>query len=142
MKEFDVKEFNRLCAELLGYVNTTPTDKDFNIHEHPETKKMIETNFTNVFTEDWNWIMQVVEKIESLIVAGVEESRNLELEEVEWSFTFEINGKQCMINRDCSPQFWGTSSDFLKLYSCENKSKKESVVKAIWQFLNWYEKNK
>ena len=30
--EINIKEFNKNCAEFLGYKNTTPTDKDFNIY--------------------------------------------------------------------------------------------------------------
>jgi hypothetical protein len=34
--EINIKEFNKNCAEFLGYVNTTPTDRDFNIYEHKD----------------------------------------------------------------------------------------------------------
>jgi hypothetical protein len=74
MKEFNIKEYNKLCAEFLGYVNTTPTDKDLNIYEYPngegllvsgKHRKMLETNFGLEFTTDWNWIMEIVNIIET-----------------------------------------------------------------------------
>lgn len=55
-------EYNKKCLELLGYVNVTPTDKDFQIYEN-EQGHMIEANFTSYFISDWNWIMKVIEKI-------------------------------------------------------------------------------
>ena len=57
---------NKLIAEFMGYVNTTPTDKDFNIYEHPETKKLIET-MSMQFHTSWDWLMPVVEKINVMV---------------------------------------------------------------------------
>ena len=113
MKPFNKEEYNKLCAEFLGYVNTTPNDKDFNIHEHPLTKKMIETNYCNYFTDDWNWIMEVVEKIE----------------EIYYLKPVHILGNQCNILTN-------------KTFKVCRDSKKEAVVQAIWEFLNWYKENK
>ena len=58
-------ENNKLIAEFLGYVNTTPTDKDFNIYEgkNKVLPNLIETNFEKRFHTDWNWLMEVVQKI-------------------------------------------------------------------------------
>ena len=103
-KEFDRREYNRLCVELLGYVNKTLDDKVFNIHEHPITKHMIETNFTNVFNEDWDWIIKVVKRI------------------------YEILGPSDSRKHDIKARV-GTLE-------------KEAIVQAIWEFLNWYNKNK
>ncbi len=65
----EIQERNKQIALMLGYVNTTPTDKDFNIFEYP-TKiegipKMIET-MSMRFHSDWNWIIESVEFIEKL----------------------------------------------------------------------------
>ncbi len=128
MKEFNERKFNRLCAELLGYVNTTPTDKDFNIHEHPETKKMIETNFTNVFTEDWNWIMAVVEKILSLDI----------VEDFESWYDKESKIHSCSISFTKPLPITKTGS----ITSRSKESKKEAYVKAIWWFFDICNKNK
>jgi hypothetical protein len=116
-KEFDRREYNRMCVELLGYVNKTLDDKDFNIHEHPITKHMIETNFTNVFTEDWNWIIKVIEKIEWL----------------DWFVL--IDGITCKIYKD-------EIKTFQEEFIVDSPIKKDAVVLAIWEFLNWYNENK
>ena len=34
--EINIEQFNKSCAEFLGYINTTPTDKDFNIYENAD----------------------------------------------------------------------------------------------------------
>jgi hypothetical protein len=65
----EIQERNEQIALMLGYVNTTPADKDFNIFEYP-TKfgaipKMIET-MSMKFHSDWNWLMEAVEFIEKL----------------------------------------------------------------------------
>jgi hypothetical protein len=53
-KEFNKEDYNKLCAEFLGYVNTTPNDKDFNIYVNQ--KSMLETNIMVVYNnvEDKN----------------------------------------------------------------------------------------
>ena len=53
---------NNLIAEFMGFVNTTPTDKDFNIYQNKEGK-MIET-MSMEYSTSWDWLMPVVEKIE------------------------------------------------------------------------------
>jgi hypothetical protein len=65
----EIQERNKQIALMLGYVNTTPADKDFNIFEYP-TKfgaipKMIET-MSMKFHSDWNWLMEAVEFIEKV----------------------------------------------------------------------------
>jgi hypothetical protein len=69
MTQQEIQERNKDIALMLGYVNTTPTDKDFNIFEFP-TKigiipNMIET-MSMRFHSDWNWLMEAVEFIEKV----------------------------------------------------------------------------
>jgi hypothetical protein len=118
MKEFNLEEYNRLCAEFLGYVNTTPTDKDFNIHEHPESGKLIETNFDKRFFEDWNWIMEIVGKIETLFDGFV---------------LFNIEDENCFVAVTGVRNYHNYTT---------MATKKEAAVHAIWHFLNWYKENK
>jgi hypothetical protein len=62
---------NAEIAVMLGYINTTPTDKDFNIYEHSSKQKvgalpkMMESR-SMLFDSDWNWLMLVVDKIQEL----------------------------------------------------------------------------
>ena len=69
MKLQEIERRNSDIALMLGYVNTTPTDKDFNIFEYPtkfgEIPKMIET-MSMRFHSDWNWLMEAVEFIEKV----------------------------------------------------------------------------
>ena len=61
----NVTEQNKLIAEFMGFVNTTPTDKYFNIMEHSVTKQLQEP-MSAKYHSSWDWLMPVVEKIERL----------------------------------------------------------------------------
>jgi len=133
-KEFELRKYNMLCAELLGYVNKTLDDKVFNIHEHPITKHMIETNFTNVFKEDWNWIMMV----KNTIV-------DLDLSFDSKSYRFYFSQYACKKYHADKEYKYKTRiyTDFKTLeFKTESNNEKEAVVLAIWEFLNWYNDNK
>jgi len=66
MEQQEIQERSKQIALMLGYVNTTPEDKDFNIFEYPVKigiiPKMIET-MSMQFHSDWNWLMEAVEFI-------------------------------------------------------------------------------
>lgn len=85
-----------------------------------------------------DWILPAIEKIENLSVKGEEELSEDQTEEVDYTFTVNINGKQCMIDRHMAPQFYGTEDDFLNLYNCNNIDKKESIFSAVVKFIKWY----
>jgi predicted phosphohydrolase len=65
------------------------------------------------FASDWNWIMEVVEKIEDIYRIQ----------------PIQIAGTRCLIHTNHT-------------FNVYRSSKKEAVVQAIWEFLNWYNKNK
>jgi hypothetical protein len=115
LKPYNEQEFNRLCAEFLGYVNTTPTDPDFNIFENEKgmiignkIHTMLET-MSMKFHSDWNWIHEVIEKINDT--------------PIEDGFIECIEAKYLIFQR-------------------LGKTHKSAVVEAIWQFLNWYNEQK
>lgn len=120
MNKEEIYNYNNRCAEFLGYVNTTPTDKDFNIYENE--KGMIIDNkiytlletMSMKFHSDWNWIMEVVEAIEELDIVVL------------------IGKNTCVIE-----QPYGKTN--LDLKSIKRDSKQEAVVEAINQFLKHYE---
>lgn len=58
----NTQENNKLIAEFMGFMNTTPTDKDFNIMEHPDTGEMQEP-MSMKYHNSWDWLMPVVEKV-------------------------------------------------------------------------------
>lgn len=112
-----IQENNKIIAEFLGYVNTTPTDKDFNIYEgeNKVLPNLIETNFEKRFHTDWNWLMSVVEEIERL------------------GFEVQIYKSTCMIYKVGNNLSIGKDAE----------TKIEAVYNACVEFIKWYnEQNK
>ena len=110
MKEFNSEEYGKMCAEFLGY----------EISENKECFKTPNKNGwvnLNIFYTDWNWIMEVVEKIEDSLGGLV-----------------ALEGKTCFIY--VTIKYRNYNNTTVGPYS-----KKEAVVQAIWEFLNWYKEN-
>lgn len=137
MTQQEVLEYNKRCAEFLGYINLTPDDKDFDFYEKLEgvLGKMLEPKSMK-FHSDWNWIMEVVEAIEKVNFTQVPEFS---------CFTVVIKDKRCIIKQHSqfalafeklSDSFHNSNSPFVI-----RDSKKEAVVQAINQFLIWYNEN-
>jgi len=104
-------ENNRLLAEFMGYKH------------NPETEEYFETFIKDGVSEyrvdllqfhsDWNWLMEVVEKIES------------------------IKGTQIFINGiSCEIMFKG------KVISKHFNTKIEAVYMAVVEFIKWYNQQK
>lgn len=113
MKTFDRKEYNKLCAKFVGAFKDANGDYDF------EGIDFIFQGCTSteplLFDSDWNWIMEVVERIESL------------------GYSFTIGNNHASI--------WKGGSAIVSSNAKIKQSKKEAVVQAIWNFLNWYYEN-
>ncbi len=126
---------NILIAQFMGYHHIHDGNLLFKSNDYP----ILIPNQLE-YHNNWVELMSVVEKIETITKNGfVDTVRSDEkLEQVDWLFTVEIKGNQCMIHRDCLPQFYGTDKDFLKLYSCLKKSKIKSTYEAILKFINYY----
>jgi hypothetical protein len=124
MKHYNEQEFNRLCAEFLGWKQNSKkttfyVDKNDgrHIYEIQDLK----------FHSNWEWIMQVVDKIEGL----------KEGEEVEHNWYVTIGeGNYCRIFTD----EFKTFQDEIIVYN--TNTKKDAVVLAIWEFLQSYNKLK
>ena len=109
MKPYNEEEYNRLCAEFLGweqgedgrYWKETPTES---------SNWYVDEMY---FHSDWNWIMEVWEKIK--LIPNSED----------WYDDLKLTSMRNMI--------YGR---FLSLNS------KEAVVESIWYFLNWYNEQK
>ena len=90
MKEFNIEEYNELCADFMD---------------------------TKYVHSDWNWIMEVFEKIEDSLGGLV-----------------VVDGKTCFM---CvTIEYINYNNTTIVPYS-----KKEAAVQAIWHFLNWYKEN-
>lgn len=96
---------NKLIAEFLGYSQPHP--------DYPDTTYWYKKDFPPLtilsFDSDWNWLMQVVEKIESLGVV------------------VEIRENVCYIET--------TPNDY---YSELETTKIQAVYKACVEFIKWY----
>ncbi|MFA6087452.1 hypothetical protein [Mucilaginibacter sp.] len=98
----------------------------------------LNTSNTNNYHSDFNALMIAIEKIEGTSVNGYTWTTTEDKTPVEFQFTVEISGAQCMVCRDVSPQYYGTEIDFLKLYDCRNKSKIDAMYLAVVSFIKWY----
>lgn len=116
--KFRVMEDNKLIAEFMGWTERTdPTERWFGcfktqdgvIHKNTPLDPLL-------FHSDWNWLMDVVDKIESL------------------NFSVEMNRQeegdyQCLIVK---------KEIIVQTFS---SNKMESVYQAVVKFIKWYEQN-
>lgn len=107
----DIVKKNCIIAEFMGYVNTTPTDKDFNIYENKEGN-MIE-GMSMQYHSNWNWLMDVVTKIDSI------------------GFEVEIKNISC-----CIRELLGET--IISLVCGDRTQKRSLVYDAIYDFIVWY----
>ena len=110
----NIVENNKLIAEFLGYSQPHP--------DYPNTtywyKKDCQPLTILLFHSDWNWLMEVVEKIERL------------------GYVFEIKITGCRINQI-------ENGSIIVLRWEEDKTKIEAVYNACLEFIKWYnEQNK
>ncbi len=121
MTKKEINNFNKICAEFLGV--------KFEIHSSTwRYKNLIVTEL--LFHSDWNWIMEVVEKIKY-----IEDNQEKFFGDEYYLIHFEIdllNGVDLFIDkkRIFSQSAFGEGQ------------LKEAVVQAINQFLIWYNENK
>jgi len=120
MKPYSEQEYNRLCVEFIGLKChepsgywTLPTFMDGDGWTMTDMK----------FHSDWNWIMQVVEKIESLL------HRPNELDTPIYCVTNFRNIVKIETVND-------------EIVWVKRSSKKEAFIQAIWEFLQWYNEQK
>jgi len=120
MNEKEILEYNKRCAEFLGWKNLN--DDSFPEYVNPlgDFYQLKELKFHS----DWNWIMEVVEAIEKL--------------------KFNVRITIACITIENAFDNDSNLSPIYKFHSMQGEfeSKKEAVVEAINQFLIWYEQNK
>jgi len=123
MKEFNLEEYNKLCADFMGmkYASERRFNKD--------TGWVYSARALDMFHSDWNWIMEVVEKIEQL-------GYRFNMSNFDGNYAEIRSGS-------CTDEKISDSSVLDK----EFISKKEAAVQSIWEFLtiweflNWYKEN-
>ena len=113
-------ENNKLIAEFLGEIKQPFEFPQFGyINSMGDWK---DTFFDNQlkFHSDWNWLMQVVEKIESL--------------------GYNIDTMKVDITKYQSSQFCGIYIDGKIIYTNYCETKIEAVYNACLEFIKWYNK--
>jgi hypothetical protein len=155
MKEFNKEEYNKMCAEFLEFTEHIPNEErrkwndecypdlpyyrlEYNVpiqfgHDYitPTVLHVLYNDADKIprltekiavakmkFHSDWNWIMEVVEKIETLIDGFV---------------LFRIEDEGCFVAA-MGVQNYNNYTTMA--------TKKEAVIQAIWDFLNWHKENK
>ena len=121
---------NKLIAEFMGY-KLTPCNnglawdigKSIPSHEHLfPLQGVLHTGNELNFHTSWNWLMPVVEKIESF-------------EDENRCAKYNVNMLQCwveIINNDTSEE----------IVEAEGINKLQATYHAVIEFIKWYDKNK
>lgn len=122
MKQKEILEYNKLCAEFLGLELSGPGFPSGYFYKqdyyHFEDLK---------FHSDWNWIHEVLKKITTI---------QYHWELINFHGTFEE--KNCMKCEIFSLRPYESNNGF----SYKSSDEKEAVIQAINQFLIWYNENK
>lgn len=126
MKPFDPIEYNIECAKFIGATSwqAYPENKDLKqngiLWNFPKEITLgLYRNYSTSglkFNSDWGWRMEVIKKIESLNYKFT----------LGWHATLLISFVQ------------KTPSTLSLIQHDETITRKEAVVQAIWEFLNWY----
>lgn len=126
--KLNLEEYNKMCAEFLG----------FEISENEECFKVPNKNGwvkLTIFYSDWNWIMEVIQKILKI---------RLKLKDyhvVEW-FEVYFYSKGCLIRSGLKHADGETVSPYYYQRSVWKPNSKDAVVESVWQFLHWYNQHK
>jgi hypothetical protein len=152
MKDFNREEYNKLCAEFLGWKEDFAHETDkygyiqtidgymtpfINSGGHESNRSIyIHSTSQLKFDSDWNWIMEVVDKIENeyKYLLKITSSPTLSNRWFMHTTTIQNNRLSDLTNDKYIVNY---QSDYSK-----NESKKDAVVQAIWEFLNWHKENK
>lgn len=118
---------NILLAEFLGYIDNGCSEDGFLIC--PITNYDIEIENLK-FHSDWNWLMEVVNKIDKTELSGLTFAVDILI-----GLTQIMCYGECKINGVAFPS--GTT-----LIISENKNRKEATYSACVQFVKWYNENK
>ena len=115
MTQEEILDYNKLCAEFLGWEYAKDRDI-WNPNMHHDYSFTYSINLK--FHSDWNWIFEVVEAIEKLGYY----TKNECIRNINYFNIYELENNEAT--------FYGTDN-----------SKKEAVVEAINQFLIWHKTN-
>jgi hypothetical protein len=135
MTQEEIQEYNKRCAEFLGWYKVINTQPFIEIFSKNEIEWLSEYRSYRTYTgkyqfsiklckfhSDWNWIMEVVERIQTLDRLGG---------------IVEIKQARCKIT-SCMAGDNSIYADVSNYFKYGIKGQKEAVVQAINQFLIFY----
>ena len=112
---------NKLIAEFMGMTYGDPNDKSVMIQMTPQGNEVVPIESMEYHTS-WDWLMDVVDKIECTPIDNDDNSDNF--------FNVMIEVFECNINGG-------------EICICESgNTKREATYKAVVEFINQYNKNK
>ena len=114
-----ITQFNKKCTKFLDW-KIVPKNASNKTNSSELYKEWLKPNGETTptwkelhFHSDWNWIMEVVEKIENI------------------KYSISVTGNFCHIAKV-------EENIGITLGSYQGSTKKEAVVQAINQFIDWY----
>jgi hypothetical protein len=127
--ESTTEEKNTLIAEFMGYekIVFTETSKYLGQYTNPISKRVYEVEDLE-FDTDWNWLMDVVKKIEGIKVTEVYGEFNEKEAIAEISISIEGNFCQILSN----------GLYLNEVSSIEGATKIEATYNACVEFIEWY----
>ena len=120
---------NKIIAEFMGYIKHTQTKAYLTTDGYFHERDL-------KFHKDWNWLMEVVEKIENLKPIEFLSGRNWIGFDVKIYKTFNTQTNYCTIKYLKDGGDMTISNGFSKI------NKIEAVYNACVEFIKWYNENK
>jgi hypothetical protein len=143
-------EGNKLIAEFMGYSyyphtreETLPGWRKEKAHPKISGTYLARVHKNLDYHRSWEWLMTAVEKIESLDLSEEMYSWEGEDGEIQYNFqgiSVEIENRRCWIylNLQLDPMFTINTKTFKEEYS----TKIEATFRAVWEFVEWFNKRK
>ena len=113
-------ENNKIIAEFMGYKKSIA-------NTWFKGNKIVQTTSFK-YNSDWNWLMEVVEKIEDFFEIN---GKELEFQIVSYEDEVKVIAKH-------SDKEWETIVEI----SADGSGKKENIYNACVEFIKWYNENK
>ena len=125
-------ENNKLIAEFMSW----DSNESKTVFYEPTDEVQGIDGFTleNLPFDNWNWLMEVVEKIESLKPIEFLSGRNWICFDVRIYKTFNTQTNYCVI------KYLKESGDMTISNGFSKNNKKEAVYNACVEFIKWYNK--
>lgn len=141
MSKFDRKKYNKLCAEFMGFEQYEIENKsngyfvDFKDGFAPYPRSLGSLEFHT----NWNWIVSVIEKIESLDDSKL----HYQWKDVDGEDRSNFNGYSVDIE-GCECRIWLhlELDPFQLISSATSNNKLDATISAIYNFLCWHKEEK